>query len=352
MTGIRQRGAALLLFCVALIAASGVSLRHALHDHRQQVRVQSPGIRLQAARDELLALAVSYADHYGPSGAGPGHLPCPNTRVPDGRRENESPSPPCGGLPVVLGRLPRQAGSSAGSRVTVYQRGSYDHQDALWYAVSGAFVNNPMGAAQIVNPGTRGALQLGLQEDIVAVVIYPGPAIGQQRAARPSARPEAYLELENADADVSFTSFGGVGGNDRVLPITREQLMRVVRPRITAYLIDWLRQWSLASCGKPDYCFPFAANDDGGLCETGLLSGRLPLQGAACTGPGLLDPELGLHLPLHRHWFVRNRWTEWVDYTVAAACTSGERLCHIEVEDKAVDEPLSIRVDVAAPGPV
>ena len=344
----RQRGAALLMLCFAMIALSGVALRQTLSEFRKQVVNESPAIKLQAARDELLALAVNYADQYGALGAGPGHLPCPNTALPDGSRASEAPDPPCGGQPWVIGRVPRQAGSSGASRVTVFQRGAYEHQQALWYVVAGAYVNNPLGTAQIVNPDTRGALSLAGRDDIVALLIDPGPALGAQRTQRPSTLASAYLEGENANADARFATLAGAAGNDRVLSISRRQLMELVRKRVSAHIQGWLSSWSLVVCGQQDRCFPFAASEVGS-CALGQAEGRLPVLAGSCTGPGLLDSDLEPHQPWHRHWFIRNRWTEWVEYSVAEQCTGGTHVCTVSLKDPGVGQAMEVRVDVLAP---
>lgn len=342
---LRERGAALLMLCFALIALSGVALQQTLSEFRRQVVNESPAIKLQAARDELLALAVNYADQYGALGAGPGHLPCPNTALPDGSRASEAPDPPCGSQPWVIGRVPRQAGSSSASRVTVFQRGPYEHQQALWYVVSGAYVNNPLGTAQIVNPATRGVLSLAGRDDIVALLIDPGPALGAQRRQRPSTMPAAYLEGDNANADAQFATLSGSAGNDRVLSISRHQMMKLVRKRVAAHIQDWLSYWSIEVCGHQDRCFPFAASELGS-CVPGQVEGRLPVLVGSCTGPGLLDSDLEPYQPWHRHWFVRNRWPEWVEYSVADECTGGAHVCAVSLEDPGVGQVMKVRVDV------
>ncbi|MDO6461328.1 hypothetical protein Q4485_11515 [Granulosicoccaceae sp. 1_MG-2023] len=340
-----QRGAVLLLLCLALIVSSGVVLRQTLAEHRHSVRYTAPGMRLLAARDELIAYAVSYADHYGLSGAGPGHLPCPNTQLPDGSRSSESPDPPCGGEPLALGRLPRQSGSDAAQRVTVFQRGTYDANNAIWYAVSAAFVNNP--AAQ-VNPATEATLTLDAREQVVAVLIDPGaPFAG--RAGRPSLQPAAYLEAENADGDTVFANLSGDEGNDRVLPLSRAQLMPLVRRRVAAYILDWLSQWSQSQCGAEGLCFPPAGDEDG-YCRADLSEGRLPLLADDCEAAGLLEQELNeAGIAYERHWFVRNGWPAWVDYAVDPLCVSGAAACEVLVDDTLSGGPLQIRVLPARP---
>ena len=59
--------------------------------------------RLTTARDALLAYAATYPHRYGPTGAGPGHLPCPDT---DATFRLAGPNPPCGGAAAATGRLP------------------------------------------------------------------------------------------------------------------------------------------------------------------------------------------------------------------------------------------------------
>ncbi len=304
---------------------------------------------LKQAKEELVAVAVMYADNYGPAGAGPGHLPCPNVDIPDGRRINEGPSPPCGGKEVLLGRLPRLAGISQKSKTLNYQRGIYTADQALWYAVSGNFINNPIGQNNLVNPHSKGKLNLDKQNEVVALIIAAGESVSSgQSDLRPSAMPKAYLELENADGDADFSRNSRVLSNDRLVAITLREIMPLVRSRVLAYVVKWLGEYRKEQCGASDKypCFPYATQHPGGECEHGDLAGWLSIGKGSCDG-SLFSELLFEGVPIDRHWFIRNGWHKFIRYKIDENCLLPHNdQCRIETSEHTVGEEVYPQIEI------
>lgn len=210
-------------------------------NERNQITEQS----LARAKEALIAFAVST----DPSAARIGDLPCP---YPD----EDGPQPPsCGnaagttGQSTRLGRFPwRDLGQD---------RLTDSSGETLWYAVSNNFKRNTSAGA--INSATLGTITIrdssnSIQSDatattgVVAVIIAPGPPLGDQRRGTVAERndPHNYLEAaageDNADfADNSLNGFiggpvrdntGNVLSNDRILVITRDELLAAVERRV------------------------------------------------------------------------------------------------------------------------
>jgi len=143
-----QRGFALLalLFAGVLGAAGWLAAGQPRTDDTRAERALSAGERERRAGDALMAHATLYADLYGPTGAGPGHLACPDRHraagsiEPADRLPLAGPDPPCAGRPAAVGALPLH--------ITVGRlRAGIDPSPpggaALAYRVDAAVVNNP-----------------------------------------------------------------------------------------------------------------------------------------------------------------------------------------------------------------
>lgn len=211
----RQSGAALLALVFVVIAASAYLLVLKLNAAtRPYLREQRSVAGLNEAKQALIAYALSFPDLSGTTDptAGPGYLPCPDT-------DNDgSPNPPCGG-PVALGRFPGEW-----LDVIDYE----DHAgERFWYAISGNFRNNPK--LQPLNSDTPGQLSVDGVTDVVAVIFAPGSPTEAQ-TGRPSSAIIDYLEGENADGDTEFSA--NAWGNDRLVYITRQELMQVIEKRV------------------------------------------------------------------------------------------------------------------------
>lgn len=326
----RQRGAALLVL-LGMLAGLGVALLlpadAAFKTNSQSLqRDRLVARELQQAKEALLAYAISYADNYRPSGAGVGHLPCPDLDpVDDGNPDNDGPNPPCGTAARQLGRLPRQTFTFGSPIPEADQQGSHkrlsfherrsDIDQQLWYAVSSGFINNPV--ATIVNPGTRGTLRVDQRQDIVAVIIAPGPALPGQHRGRPGDLLSAYLEGENADGDLHFSRQKHAGANDRLVAISRADLLPELERRVLGFVRGWFHVYQLKQCPDTLDCYPYAA--EGLHCVSGADIGSIPLLQGSCA-TALTDDDTLDGVTLRRHWFIRNRWQEYIRYSVDPVC--------------------------------
>jgi len=217
----RQRGVILLLLFLVLLVA-GVSLfMTVLNNNVETLRQEEEELAaLMAAREALIAYAVLHADYYGAAGAGPGHLPCPDS---DG---DGLENVPCNA--VLLGRLPERVILPGGDVYPLTDdRAGIDRQP--WYRVSPVFRYNPAG---VVNTTTTGALTLDGRPGIIAAVMAPGEeATGQ---SRPSNSSGDYLEAGN-DGSINLVSGDPLDPdnfNDRVLVIEADDLLPPVTARV------------------------------------------------------------------------------------------------------------------------
>ncbi|MGE0386640.1 MAG: hypothetical protein AB7Q97_18085 [Gammaproteobacteria bacterium] len=217
--------AALIVLLLFVLGASYALLRTLNRGLAQADRQQQTAAGLAAAKQALIAYAVSYPyakstpdlrnDDYGP-----GRLPCPDTGV-DGIAESNCST--AGG--TLLGRLPAR---------TLDLNDVRDASGAgLWYALS---ENYRYGANQleVINIETTGQLSVDAAGDVVAVLFAPGAALPAQNRATVAERvdPRNYLEGANADGDTLFSRSGNGEFNDTVEYITRAELMAAVQERV------------------------------------------------------------------------------------------------------------------------
>ena len=210
------QGAALLAFMLALIAGSSWLLLSDLNRHTQVYnRRAGSGLALNQAKQALLSYAMNYPDLRANPEKGPGFLPCPD-RNNDGRPESNCAS----STGTTLGRLPFAILGLDDPRDSSGER--------LWYAVSPDFRNTRSNHA-LINSETPGQFNVDERNDVVAVVIAPGPPVAHQYR-RPGNNAADYLEGDNTSvADGRFSAFAG---NDQVDVITRAELMAVVERRV------------------------------------------------------------------------------------------------------------------------
>ena len=241
----RQRGVVLLLLLVlglCALAALGLPWLAGLAAPAAPAAGHDAAA-LRSARDALLAYAATYPDRAGLTSrtAGPGLLPCPDTRL-DRNDVAGQADPPCAlSSGTETGLLPWRTLDLPALR---------DGSGApLWYALANGYRNNPAG---VVNSDTVAGLRLDScrpeNRAIAALLIAPGPALpGQQRNPQlASARytPAHYLEAANASrGDACFSSALGDAANDTVLAIDRQTLNGVIETRVLAELQRALRRY-------------------------------------------------------------------------------------------------------------
>ena len=229
----RQQGVVLLLILLVLLSAASYALLSSLNVARQHSRAShaTSAASLAAAERALLGYAARYPDDPEVASlvAGPGHLPCPDTRFDAGDVPGQA-DPPCAlSSGTGTGLLPWRTLDLPELR---------DGDGApLWYAVDDAFRNSPRSA---INPDTVAALRLddcAGGRDLAALIIAPGAALaGQDRStANPAVRYAAgnYLEGQNASTgDTCFSALRGAAANDVVRVIDRARLVDAVQGRV------------------------------------------------------------------------------------------------------------------------
>lgn len=299
----RQSGYALLLMLFVLLSAGVTGLSRTLHLRS----ASAPGFTaeqraLQIARQALLSYAALYPWLYGPRGAGPGHLPCPDTDIlsvaarprSSGR---DGPNPPCGTDAEATGHLPRHV-NLPGHRYVFH----VEPLQRLEYLVSSDMINNPVN--RIVNDEVIRANP----EDLPYLAWIWQPLIENGQRKSPILR----------------------------VPISRQSLLPGVRQSVAAWLVQQVNRHRVNGCS------PVPERDSGysrteGLDVLNLIAevkpGSLadasreiesaqeyclesPLPGKAA------DDRLLEGVPLASHWFVRNRWHERIGLRASESCAS------------------------------
>ena len=275
---------------------------------------------LQTARQALLTYAALYPWLYGPRGAGPGHLPCPDTdeqtMAPWSQASRrDGPNPPCGSEASAIGQLPRHV-NLAGHRY-VFHVESYQR---LEYRVSSAMINNPVN--RIINDAViRG--EQG-QWPFVAWVRQPLDETGQPHSAISQ------------------------------VPVSRESLLPGVRRSVAAWLVRQVNrerdevcsltaEWVSASTSPdaPDLLSLIAQRESESVTQPAPQPVDSP--GSCLEYPpqdAAVDDRLIEGVPLAAHWFMRNGWHERIVLQLSESCIAAQsRHC------KLVSDPSGSRAD-------
>ncbi len=368
--------------------------------------------KLNQARIGLLSYALSYADNYRASGAGPGHLPCPDTDPPDdGNPGNDGPNPPCGQLVQSAGRIPRlihlDSTSQSGAKVIdIYPPPSLQDRQP-WYVVSGDMINNPIN--RVINSASFSAAATSGEDGVlpIALLIEPGPVMRQRGQWRPSTDPADYLEgsysLYGAaghgvnpvnSSDIEIEAAGEIIGdsNDLTVPLYWHTLLPLLERRVAGFAIDWLQDYHQNHCPEAGplqatihrrgslqqsvsaettnisptatlaevtadntadnavtHCFPYAAAQGSHLCHRGLLEGSLALEIGSCSAALATNGKLdGVSVP--RHWYMRNQWHRHIRYRLDGSCISASTIsCEIIVLTGGADPGIELHISPAPP---
>ncbi|MBA1330358.1 hypothetical protein QQ73_03995 [Candidatus Endoriftia persephone str. Guaymas] len=309
-----QQGAAFLLLIFSLTMALAMAVVGKFSIDRFRLHRANTNLeQLQQAKQALIGYAVMHSR--------PGALPCPDYngdgRITNPEDHNGSRCRSESGGTMRPGWLPwRELGVAQ----------LIDSSNAtLWYLPSPAYTEL---ASVPLNSDTSGALRLDGQEDIVALVIAPGPVLDQQQRSsavmgNADRARSAHLEGENRDSDADFTQArpASTGLNDRLIAITRRELMQEVERRVAAEIALRLRDY-VAGCSRFPDAVPFT--DPSGLAlfdsQPGTSEGLLPIDsvlpanwGSGCAAGASLPP-----------WFQANNW-HWLSYFASAAtnCSPG-----------------------------
>ena len=258
---------------------------------------------LMDARQSLLSYATLYPWLYGPSGAGPAHLPCPDT---DGYRKQDAlpesgmtqrrdgSNPPCASVSSSAGQLPRHTvlpGSRYLFHVEPWQR--FD------YRVAGNVVNNPINRIvnlQLLSSTEQSALahislRSSVDASVVGEVVIKGKALRDSTAASVAAWVKARVAKSSGSQCSSPADAG-------VVPDSVEA------------------DASAAICGDQ---LPTSTDCDVDRLLLYLLDKPVQSSGNGCLADNLqLNTMEGLVAT--RHWFVRNQWHNWVDISYGQGC--------------------------------
>lgn len=321
-----QRGIALLLFLFLLLSAGATVFFSAWNSNRAHLNQErKTQLALIQARDALIAFAATNKNQ-------PGRLPCPEETAAIGFPLEGSAKGSCSNNAIVVGRLPWR---TLGLDNPVDAQG-----ETLWYVRSIGFEAAP------INSDSVGQLQLdGSPNAAVALIIAPGPPLpGQSRPTPSAAAPPdvaQYLDLGNAPGPAYLSIGNPANFNDRVLPLTREQLFRSVEARVTREVRVALEQYYTINHYYPNpanfsdpSCLGTSNNSTSCLnavatCSSLACRGRIPanIVGTAAPWPAVpLSPLRGT-VGSAPDWFQKNGWRELIYYAVAPSCAEGTVNC-------------------------
>lgn len=289
-----QKGAALMMMLLVFILVLTAYILQKLSPTNINLeRSQKTQQALLHAKSALLGRAILDDNR-------PGSLPCPDTNN-DGSPElfhgNRCPS--------YIGRFPwRTVGIPALEDAD---------GEALWYTLSSNYRDH--SAIMPLNSNSQGLLSVDTKTDIVAIIFSVGAPLSHQ-SGRPSTNTADYLEGENANGDLIFSSLNSTSHNDRLMVITRNELMRQVERRVLTETANALQTYFSNSLHT---YFPYAAVAYG-QCETDLLlNGFIPkINTSDCPTA---------NLPILAAWFSNNQWGGMLRYEVATACTKSSPNC-------------------------
>lgn len=240
-----QGGFALWLLLVALIFGLSYGLLKASNGQSGQLpRDAALAARLLQTKAALLARAVNDQNR-------PGSLPCPDL-VTNSQEMNNFPGD---------GKADMLAGNHCPSYVGWLPWLTLDQPELtddtgnhFWYALSPSLRDDD--SAQPINATTPGSLEVDGQTDIAAIIIAPGAALTQQQ--RPTNNVADYLEAANGLSDKYVSTSPGTDFNDRLITISRDELMAAVGKRVAGELRACLEQHADASTNS-EHRYPWPA---------------------------------------------------------------------------------------------
>ncbi len=284
----RQRGVILVLLLLVFISGASLILLQRLNAAVQREDIDT-GTRmaLAQAREALLAWAVTHPN-------APGLLPWPDRNSSDTYDGFSDCGGGLGNPSLFIGALPWR-GTNGGCDPGIGGLGiapATGDGAILWYAVSRNLVRDICNNCYpVINPGllnapttpatvpwpdvgtgetypwltVRGPDGAIIADDVAAVLIAPGTAIGNQDRA--VGNPADYLDAvtvggvtySNADADEDFIihpqtdrSAGGAGDfNDQLVFITARELLAAVEQRVLGDVRRALEAWRIANGAYP-----------------------------------------------------------------------------------------------------
>lgn len=310
----KQHGMVLLaLLLVLVIGASFLLLSKLNAAGRQSYRDQQTAQALAEAKAALIGYAISDPNR-------PGELPCPDFND-DGKLTLTVDFGGGGACTSYRGWLPWNRLRLPDLRDAAGER--------LWYGLS---IPYRAGDTSPLNSESLGQLTVDGASGVVAVILAPGEAMeGQESRPGTDANSSVgdYLEGLNRGGDQTQYMTAPVGQtfNDRLITITRQELMGIVEKRVLRETRALLNTYY-----RTNRYYPYAnAYSDGSFnCKPNETHGRLPNPGKpfintiSSSCPRLADwPAQGQP----RDWFFANRWHLLIHYGVAPACTQPTPNC-------------------------
>ena len=332
----RQSGVALLAFSVllAIVSVGLVVDKLTTRTSGNTARERNSSEVLAQVKADLIAWSVSHPTE-------PGRLPWPD-RNGDGNYDGTSDCVTTGFVNGhLLGRLPHAGDVTPCEAATMggYREDSYG--EPLWYAVSRNLLwNRGQGSADPpINPGLQdgGASypwltvrdQNGnvLSNRVAAVIIAPGPVVGNQARGATAPNPNQFLDsvtvgattYDNSDADLDFivypdsrkTPSNTDAFNDQLVYITIDELMRPVEKRVLGDAAVALQNYR-DNRGRFPWLSPFRDP----LSATGgdTLTGRIEAfdsnditDNDANFPPSIGDGDLIVNVTRRTFWVVKER---------------------------------------------
>ncbi|MDH4324440.1 MAG: hypothetical protein OEZ09_07310 [Betaproteobacteria bacterium] len=277
----RQRGVALLAFLAIAVMVFAYVLTSRLNAASQFVgidRDHNAKVLSQAKQALIGWMAMNAATDNNP-----GRLPCPEAVNAIGTNSEGISAPlisPATPNCATVGRLPWR---TLGLNKLVDAA-----SEPLWYAVSPGWALQISTTLLSINADSQGAMVIDGQaapNEVVALIIAPGPAMNVMAAGGCTARTQAratpapamdpldYIECFNAGTPSFSTTGPATSFNDQAVRITVADLMpaleaaiadraqREIAPalRNAAFVLDssWPRRWVTSSSNPPIY--PYAA---------------------------------------------------------------------------------------------
>jgi hypothetical protein len=307
----RQRGAALLILCVIVVAGMAWLLVNAVSNAAQRGNANREYNARVLAEAKTALIGWIATNALLASESNPGRLPCPQTwtdvnTANEGRAAGNCAAPAVGLLPWRELGLPRVLDASG---------------NQLWYVVSPGWHLPDAVSTLDINSNTSGSLTVSGQS-AVALIIAPGQAVSvtpnaNQIAAGCSARTQTrdltspattdvrdYLECQNATtADYTYATAIVDNGsnpvfNDQVLAITTADILPVlegaIAKRIERDIAPALKTVYAAGTfgisGQALYPYPvdFSGNPGPNGCPSAACAGTSNYQGSSAKLEGLL----------------------------------------------------------------
>jgi len=324
---VNQRGYSLLLSLFAVLGVGGVWFVGVTFQRINNNVDQT--FELSQAKQALISYSVNYLDHYGAQGAGIGHLPCPDTDTPEPRHSDtwhrDGPNPPCASSLIEYGWLPRHVNVREG-RYHFHTRS----QQRLLYAVSGQFVNNPIN--RVVNPSSRGEISVGNFTDVVAVLATPP------------------LDTDLIGDSYWFDPNTLVSSGSAFTLIRTADILQRSMQRVGGWLVRQFNEAGQKRCdsiGQNPHC-GFA---DHNLAHCDLTEEYIVLHWLNTQVKPIDCDNHEQYLrstmtqlegvPIQRHWYIRNKWFEFLEVSIRENCLTGaESQCRFVLLPSVAGEPL------------